>query len=145
MSHNLYLIATIDGARVAIESDLVESVVHVHEVIPVPQSNPSVAGLFALRSRVLTLIDSQYLVTGKSVPVENGALAIIAEIAGHHFGLLVESVEDVVSIPLADVEKQIRPAAKWLGLATGIVEVGGQIAMIINPASLVSGPQQLAA
>lgn len=145
MSHNLYLIAIIDGARVAIESDLVESVVHVHDVIPVPQSNPSVAGLFALRSRVLTLIDSQYLVTGKSVPAENGALAIIAEIAGHHYGLLVESVEDVVSIPLADVEKQIRPAAKWLGLAIGIVEVGGQIAMIINPASLISGPQRIAA
>jgi purine-binding chemotaxis protein CheW len=145
MQHNLYLIATIDGARVAIESDLVESVVHVHEVIPVPQSNPSVAGLFALRSRVLTLIDSQYLVTGKSLPTQNGALAIIAEISGHHFGLVVESVEDVVSISLDTIEKQGRPSPKWAGLATGIVDVGGQVAMIINPATLVSGPQQIAA
>jgi purine-binding chemotaxis protein CheW len=145
MPHSLYLIATIDGARVAIESDLVESVVHVHEVIPVPQSNPSVAGLFALRSRVLTLIDSQYLVTGKSLPTQNGTLAIIAEISGHHFGLLVESVEDVVSISLEDIEKQVRPASKWASLSTGIVEVGGQVAMIIDPAALVTAPQQLAA
>ncbi len=143
--HSLYLIASIDGARVAIESDLVESVVHVHEVIPVPQSNPSVAGLFALRSRVLTLIDSQYLVTGNSMPVENGALAIIAEIAGHHFGLLVDSVEDVVPILLSDVEKKVMPAPKWAGLATGIVEVGGRVAMIIDLAALACGPQQMAA
>ncbi len=143
--HNLYLIATIDGARVAIESDLVESVVHVHEVIPVPQSSQAVAGLFALRSRVLTLIDSQFLVTGKSKPVENGALAIIAEITGHHFGLLVESVQDVVSISLEDVEKQVKPIAKWAGLASGIVEVGGEVAMIINPAALIAGPQKIAA
>ncbi len=145
MHHSLYLIAIIDGARVAIESDLVESVVHVHEVIPVPQSNQAVAGLFALRSRVLTLIDSQYLVTGKSSPVQNGALAIIAEISGHHFGLLVESVEDVVSISLEEIEKQVKPAAKWANLSTGIVEVGGKVAMIIDPAALVTGPQKIAA
>ena len=47
----LYLIAVIDGSRVAIQSDLVEAVVRVNDVIPVPKSNPSVAGLFALRSR----------------------------------------------------------------------------------------------
>ncbi|NJM49587.1 MAG: chemotaxis protein CheW [Sphingomonadales bacterium] len=141
----LYLIARIDGARVAIESDLVESVVHVNDVVPVPQSDPAISGLFALRSRVLTLIDSQYIVTGNPKPVEKKSLAIIAEIAGHHFGLLVESVEDVVTIDSAQIENNVSPPVKWAGLATGLVEVGGEIAIIIDPAQLVSGNKALAA
>lgn len=142
---SLYLIARIDGARVAIQSDLVESVVHVHDVVPVPKSDPSVAGLFALRSRVLTLIDSQFAVTGMPRPVENRALAIIAEIAGHHFGLLVESVEDVVTIDADNIEKSVAPSQKWLGLATGLVDIEGEVAMIIDPAQLVAGQKALAA
>jgi purine-binding chemotaxis protein CheW len=142
---SLYLIARIDGARVAIQSDLVESVVHVHDVVPVPKSDPSVAGLFALRSRVLTLIDSQFSVTGMPRPVENRALAIIAEIAGHHFGLLVESVEDVVTIDSDKIEKSVAPSPKWYGLATGLVDIDGEIAMIIDPAHLVAGQKALAA
>jgi purine-binding chemotaxis protein CheW len=143
--NSLFLIATIAGSRVAIESDLVESVVHVNEIVQVPQSNPSVAGLFALRSRVLTLIDSQYLITGVPAEIANGSLAIIAEISGHHFGLLVESVEDVVSIDHDAIEKQVKPSVQWAALSSGIVEVGGSIAMIVDPASLVAGPQSLAA
>ncbi|MFC4291952.1 chemotaxis protein CheW [Sphingorhabdus arenilitoris] len=141
----LYLIARIDGARVAIESDLVESVVHVNDIVPVPKSDPAVAGLFALRSRVLTLIDSQYVVTGASKPVEKKSLAIIAEIAGHHFGLLVESVEDVVTIDTTQIEKNVSPPPKWTGLATALVQVNGEIAMIIDPSQLVAGGKAMAA
>ena len=142
---SLYLIARIDGSRVAIQSDLVESVVHITDVVPVPKSDPAVAGLFALRSRVLTLIDSQYHVTGVSKPFENRALAVIAEIAGHHFGLLVDSVEDAVTIDTDDMEKSVMPSAKWSKLASGLVQVGGEIAMIIDPEQLVSGERAVAA
>jgi purine-binding chemotaxis protein CheW len=141
----LYLIAKIDGARVAIESDRVESVVHVHDVIPVPKSNPAVAGLFALRSRVLTLIDSQVLVTGKSQPTAKGALAVIAEIGGHAFGLLVDSVDDVVPIDSQTIETKINPGKEWLPLITGIASVGGDMVMILDPAQLVGGIDAVAA
>jgi len=142
---SLYLIARIDGSRVAIQSDLVESVVHVTDVVPVPKSDPAVAGLFALRSRVLTLIDSQYHVTGVTKPFENRGLAVIAEIAGHHFGLLVDSVEDAVTIDTDDVEKSVMPSPQWSKLASGLVQVGGEIAMIIDPEQLVSGERAIAA
>ena len=142
---SLYLIAHINGARVAIQSDQVESVVHVQDVVPVPKSDPSVAGLFALRSRVLTLIDSQFIVTGKPREKESRALAIIAEISGHHFGLLVDSVEDVVTIDSEDIEQNVTPSPQWVGVATALVQVGDEVAMIIDLARLVSGQQNIAA
>jgi purine-binding chemotaxis protein CheW len=142
---SLFLIAHINGARIAIDSDRIESLVHVHDVVPVPKCHPSIAGLFALRSRVLTLIDSQYLVTGNRRPVEKGALAVVAEIAGHHFGLIVDSVEDVVSINESQIAGNIAPAKHWAHLVTGTALVGSDLVMIIDPAQLINGEELLAA
>ena len=62
--NSLYLIATIAGEDVAIPAHQVESVVKVRDVVARAAVKPFVSGLFALRSRVLTLIDCQYFVTG---------------------------------------------------------------------------------
>ncbi len=142
---SLFLIAHINGARVAIDSEHIESLVHVQEVVSVPKCDPSIAGLFALRSRVLTLIDSQYLVTGENRPVQKGALAVVAEISGHHFGLLVDSVEDVVTINPEQIEQHVKPAKIWMPLITGTASVGGEMVMILDPARLVNGEEALAA
>jgi purine-binding chemotaxis protein CheW len=142
---SLFLIAHIDGARIAIDSTVIESLVHVNDVISVPKCHPSVAGLFALRSRVLTLIDSQFLVTGKPQPLKKGALAVVAEIAGHHYGLLVDSVEDVVPVLEDQIEGHINPPANWAPYVTGIASVGGQMVMILDTAQLINGEEALAA
>ena len=142
---SLFLIAHIDDARVAIETHWIESIVHVHDVVPVPRCHPSVAGLFALRSRVLTLIDSQFLVTGVSEPVKKGALAVVAEISGHHFGLLVHSVKDVVSIGESQMETNITPSKKWSRLVTGTALVEGELVMILDPSRLIIGDEAIAA
>jgi purine-binding chemotaxis protein CheW len=142
---SLFLIAHINGARVAIESERIESIVHVQEVISVPKCDPSIAGLFALRSRVLTLIDSQYLVTGEKQAVHKGALAVVAEISGHHYGLLVDAVEDVVSIGEEQIESHIKPAKIWESLISGTASVGGEMVMILDPSRLVNRDEALAA
>jgi purine-binding chemotaxis protein CheW len=141
----LYLLARIDGSRVAIRSDLVESVVNINDIVPVPRCNSAVAGLFALRSRVLTLIDSQYLVTGNVRAAKKGDLAIIAEIAGHNFGLLVDAVEDVAAISTDQTEDRIKSPEKWKYLTTQMVSHDGEIVMIIDPIKLVNAQPKMAA
>ena len=141
----LYLIAHINGCRVAIESDRVESIVHVPDIVAVPKSDPSVAGLFALRSRVLTLIDSQFIVTGMRRQLEKGCLAVVAEIGGHHFGLAVDRVEDVVSISSDDIQTAIQPSDIWKSIISETASVDGELVMILDPSKLVAGELQLAA
>ena len=55
--NELLLVVTIAGERVALPASSVESVVELDTLIPVPRAAPHVAGLSALRSRVLTVID----------------------------------------------------------------------------------------
>ncbi|MGB5077611.1 MAG: chemotaxis protein CheW [Sphingorhabdus sp.] len=142
---SLYLIAHLNSACVAIETDKIESIVHVQDIVPVPRSDPSVAGLFALRSRVMTLIDTQFLVSGVEKSAVKGALAVVIDVAGHQYGLLVDRVEDVISIHDSQAEPNIKPAKDWAPIVRATASVGGRLVMILDPATLVNGTDAIAA
>jgi purine-binding chemotaxis protein CheW len=142
---NLYLLAEIDGTDIAIASDVVESVVRVSDYIPVPRVDPLVAGIFALRSRVLTLIDTQFAITGKQQIVPNNALAIIAEIGGFHFGLLVSSVKDVVTIHADQHEHAVKPGANWVNYTETLVKIDGKLVVVVCPSKIIEGTLAIAA
>lgn len=141
----LFLLAQIDDTEVAICSDIVESVVTVGEVVPVPGCEPVVAGLFALRSRVLTLIDCQYRVTGKRKVAERGMLAIIVGIGGHNFGLLVDKVFDVVPVDNAGIYPAVKLDPRWKSMASRLIEIDGRMVMALDPDALVAVGTALAA
>jgi len=89
MSH-LYLIAHVAGRSVAIDSDQVESVVDIGEVTAVPRAAGHIRGLAALRSRVVTVVDTQ-----AALGLEGGAAAkraVITHVDGHHYALLVDAL-----------------------------------------------------
>lgn len=141
----LFLIAEIAGTAVAICSEHIESVVSVNEIVAIPRVDPVIAGLFALRSRVLTLVDCQYRITGEQKAFEKGNLAVIAAIGGHNFGLMVDRVRDVVSVPETAINPAVRLDKKWSALVTSLVEVEGQLLMILDPDRLVSIEDRMAA
>lgn len=144
MTKKLYLIADLAGSRVAIESGLVESVVHVPDIVPAPMSDASIAGIFALRSRVLTLIDTQFLITGVQQVPRKGALAVITDIAGHQYGLLVDKVHDVVAINTDRAETNVVPPTVWARYVSQIATEDGALVMILNTTALVCGQAALA-
>lgn len=145
MTNILYLIADLAGSLVAIESSQVESIVHLPDVVPVPNCDLSVAGIFALRSRVLTLIDTQFHITGVQKIAPKGALAVVTEIAGHQYGLLVDKVHDVVPITIEEAGSKIRPPVVWNPYVEQIATHGGELVMVLNTEALVSGQTALAA
>jgi purine-binding chemotaxis protein CheW len=93
----LLLVVTIAGERVALPSAAVESVVELDTMIPVPRAAPHVAGLSALRSRVLTAIDCMRSLDLGMTDCSDGIReAVVVELDGHHYALIVDLVEDVV-------------------------------------------------
>src|SRR3546814_15071194 len=95
----LYLFARIGGADVAVRTEEIEAVVKLTDISPVPGVPPHVAGLSALRSRVLTIIDTAALVQGRHAEAQPGSYAIITNIAGHSYGMIVDSVSDIAPVP----------------------------------------------
>jgi purine-binding chemotaxis protein CheW len=142
---SLYLIARIAGQRVALAASAVQSVVEIEALTPVPVAPRHIAGLAALRSRVLTVIDS-YAALGldSSAPV-GLAQAVVVVIDGHLYGLLVDEVEDVVDI--LGEPQPVRNAlhSGWADVACGIVDYEDAAVLVVDAAALVAGRASLAA
>lgn len=144
--NTLLLIVTIAGERVALPAAAVESVVELDALIPVPRAAPHVAGLSALRSRVLTVIDCmRSLELGTTESAGGIREAAVVELDGHHYALLVDVVEDVVEA-LGD-PSPVRAAmgAGWERASQGIVETESGPLLLVDVAALVSGSDARAA
>ncbi len=140
----LILVVRISGHAVAIRAGAVSSVVELDEVAPVPRAAPHIAGLAALRSRVLTVIDT-YVAIGLDKPSTQSREAVVVELDGHHYALTVDSVDDVVE---ASVEADATRAPfkdGWARVAAGTVEADGDLLLLVDIAALIAGPQALAA
>ncbi len=133
----LFLVAKIAGERVAIPSNEVESVVRVRNYVPVPGVSPVISGLFALRSRVLTLIDTQYHISGKSGSIENGAFCVVTEIDGHPYGLIVDTVEDVVTVNEDALDNIGFANGKWRSLCKGMITHDNKLLLLLNTYALI--------
>ena len=142
---NLYLIAVIAGTEVAIRSDCIESVVTIGDVIEIPKCDPMVAGLIALRSRVITLIDCQYAVTGCSRRIGQKSHAIIVEVNGHYYAFSVDAVRDVVSVEHNAVKAASRLDPRWSTIANEIAVIEERVLMVVSPDLLLSNRSALAA
>ena len=140
----LYLIARIAEETVALPATEIGSVVEIDQISPVPRVPSHVAGLFALRSRVLTVIDTRASLELGAIDREAQATAVIVECEGHSYALLVDEVEDVIE---AD-QPESCPAllgASWRRAAKGTIRRGDDAILLIDPATLVAGPEPLAA
>lgn len=137
----LYLFAQIAGTAVAFRTDEIEAVVRLKDLSPVPGAPDHVAGLSALRSRVLTVIDAAALVTGRPRDTaclpETEAHAIICDVSGHSYGILVDLVDDVGTIetPPAPVCGRVEPA--WQPHVRTTVEWEGQLRFLLPVAGLL--------
>jgi purine-binding chemotaxis protein CheW len=138
--NELLLIVAIAGERVALPAAAVESVVELETLTPVPRAPQHVAGLSALRSRVLTVIDCMRSLELGDTDCSDGIReAAVVELEGHHYALIVDQVEDVVealSEPAA-VRAAMEPG--WDRVARGMVETEAGPLLLIDVTALIAG------
>lgn len=136
---DLVLIVHIAGERVALPAGEIEAVVEMGAMSPVPRAAPHVAGLVALRSRVLTAIDCRAAIAA-GAPSGPCRDAIVAVVGGHGYGLLVDVVEDVVEISGPACPLPPGLPAPWARVATACVPCGSDLLLLCDLAALVAGP-----
>lgn len=140
--NDLLLIVSIAGSRVALPAAEVESVVELESLIPVPRAPTHLAGLSALRSRVLTVIDCQRSLELGATDLANGQLheAAVVEVDGHHYALTVDAVEDVVEALSEPVPVRAAMGDGWERVAKGMVETEEGPILLVDIAAVIAGP-----
>lgn len=137
--NELLLIVTIAEQRVALPAAAVESVVELDTLISVPRAVPHIAGLSALRSRVLTVIDCMRSLELGVSRTEGLLEAAVVEVDGHHYALIVDSVEDVVEALSDPSPVRAAMGPGWERVCVGMVETEEGALLLVDVAALVAG------
>ncbi len=145
MAEQLFLIVRLAGRRVAFPAAEVEAVVELEGITPAPRAAPHVAGLSALRSRVLTVIDGLASLELSCAAAQGLIEAIVVNSGGHPYALLVDEVEDVVEADGAPVPVRAPIGAGWDRVAIGMAEVGADLLLLVDPHLIIAGPAAQAA
>jgi len=141
--NELLLVVTIAGERVALPAAAVESVVELDTLIPIPRAPQHLAGLSALRSRVLTVIDCmRSLELGETDHSDGIREAAVVEFDGHHYALIVDLVEDVVESLSDAAPMRAAMGAGWERVSVGMVDTETGPLLLVDVAALIAGPPE---
>lgn len=149
MSNTLYLRIKIAGRDVVLPASKVESVVNIAEIVAVPYVEPHICGLFAMRSKVVTLVDSQWYITGEKSDMTSNAMdssiGVVVSIDGHIYALLVDAVCDIFETATAPKKLPSSAGNGWDIFGDSILEVNDDTLLILEPENLVGTRNSLAA
>ncbi|BCA61117.1 chemotaxis protein CheW [Sphingomonas sp. HMP9] len=136
---DLFLVAHIAGRGVAIAAAQVDSVVDIGEIVAVPRAEAFVRGLAALRSRVVTVVDTGTALGLTRTP-DSVRRAVITVVEGHHYAILVDSVEDVAPFVRLPLSSGLALHGGWAAVGCGLVERDGEPLLILDLAALIPAP-----
>jgi purine-binding chemotaxis protein CheW len=141
--NEMLLVVVLAGRRAVLPASAVNSVIELAEVTPVPRAAAHVAGLAALRSRPLTLIDCAVsLGAGRDRTDPRTCRAVVVEHKGHLYGLLVDAADDIVAALAEPGQLGADPGPGWSRVATGRVETEAGALPFLDISALIAGPAE---
>lgn len=142
--NQLVLITQIAGRRCAMAAEDVRSVIDLGTIAPVPRAPAFIAGITALRSQALTVIDCRLalgLADGLR-PCDPRAAVVAA--GGHFYALMVDAIEDIATALTPPGQIPGGFGAGWQRASHGLIETGNGPALLINLPALIAGPDAAA-
>lgn len=145
MVNNLLVIAQIAGRRCALSALDVKSVIELGAVTPIPRTPDHIAGITALRSQALTVIDCRLALGLGGAGSENNwptdhRAAVVAD-GGHSYALMVDGIEDITTAIGEPGQVPGGFGPEWSRVATGMIETMIGPALLIDLAALLAGPE----
>jgi purine-binding chemotaxis protein CheW len=99
----------------------------------VPLAAAEIAGVLNLRGRIVTAIDMRTRLDVRAREHGGTPMAIGIEVKGESFGLLVDSVGEVLRLPDADREANpVNLDSKLASVAAGVYRLDGQLLVVLE-------------
>lgn len=134
---DLLVMAQIAGRRCAFHAHDVQSVIEVGVTTPVPGTPDHIAGITALRSQAMTVIDCRRSLGFSPEQWDLDHRAIVVSVEGHSYALKVDSIEDITTGLTEPGQVPGGFGAEWTRVATGLIETSSGPALLLNLAGLI--------
>ena len=140
MSDQSLLLVSIGGELAGIDAAIIRSVVELEAITPVPRAPEHIAGLAALRSRAMTVVDCRRSLELPPLEYATKSLAVVVEVDEFLYALVVDEVEEVVPLDGDPTEVRADLLPGWARAALGMIETSVGPALLLDSAMLIQGP-----
>ena len=123
----------VGGLRILLPGNTVSEVLDSPQIFPVPNTTSWLDGLINLRGNVVTVIDTRKRFNLMSVDTTDSSRIVIIEVDGQEIGMMVDSVAEVVDLPVSGIESA--PNIGNEGTARyiqGVTSIEGRLLILID-------------
>lgn len=135
----MFVTMCVDKQMFGIEVRHVRDVLREQSITSIPLAPSEVAGSLNLRGRIVTVIDLRRRLRLPSKAPSTGATFVVVELKGELYSLMVDSVGEVLTSALANIEKV--PAnlpVHWKDIATGIYKMDHELIVLVDVQTLLN-------
>ena len=115
----------------------VREILREQKITSIPLVNSEIAGALNLRGRIVTVIDIRPRLALPPRDASKQAIFVVVEHKGELYSLIVDSVGDVLTIPMADI--QATPPnldSSWRSIASGVHRLEKELLVVLDPKQL---------
>lgn len=137
---NLQLVIfELSGEEFGVEIMQVSEIIPVSRITRIPQAPECVKGLINLRGKIVVVIDLNKRLGFSSKETDSLSRIIIVEVKGTVIGMLVNSVSEIMRLPLSSIEPtpemiKSKINAEYL---TGVGKAGNRLLILLNLARVL--------
>ncbi|MEI6730004.1 MAG: chemotaxis protein CheW [Pseudomonadota bacterium] len=131
----------VGGQSFGISVLMVQDVLKGLKVTGVPLAPREISGLMNLRGRIVTAINVRecFSMPKSEVSDPKKIMSVVVERKGELFSLIVDAIGEVVSIPVAHIEKSpANLSGKWRDAASGVYKMQDELLVILDVDKLLS-------
>ncbi len=139
---NDYIVFTVGENYYTVSVEMVQRIIQVPELTPIPNAHESVDGMMSYESKVIKVLNFRTMM-GMEEPANNRFVQsqklLICQNGDQVFGIKVDKIEDIIAIG-NDGVKQVERLGNGSSLVevSGVVELGDHLVNVIKSVNLPS-------
>ncbi|HSV97391.1 MAG TPA: chemotaxis protein CheW [Spirochaetota bacterium] len=139
---NQYVTFVIGGETYGVEVLKVHEIIGMTQITYVPNAMAFMKGVINLRGSVVPVVDMRIKFTMSERDYDTFTVIIIVEVRGRMIGMIVDSVSDVVSIPVKSIQDTPHFSAKIeTDFIMGIGQIEEKLVIILDVDRIMSGEE----
>lgn len=99
-----FLFVTVAGVEYGIDIGLVQEIIVMQEISPVPGAKPFCKGVINIRGTIVPVIDLRIKIGLEPCDYNEFACIVVVMIEGERIGMIVEEVKDVLQLELSQLQ-----------------------------------------
>ena len=137
-SAHAYVTLTLAGQLCGVPVGAVRDILAEQTITRVPLAPPEIAGSLNLRGRIVTSIDLRRRLGLPEPTPGTPRMSVVAERGSELYALLVDQVQEVLSLPAERIERPPATLAPvWAEHCTGVCRLDERLVVLLDPARLI--------